>query len=361
MTTSKDAIKISEKKAEEFRGLMLGWYDKHRRSIPWRAEKGEKPNAYHIWLSEIMCQQTTVQAVVPYFLKFVDRWPRIDDLANADREEVMKAWAGLGYYARARNLHKCAQVIAEDYKGVFPDDKEELQTLPGIGDYTSSAIATMAFNKPATVVDGNVERVMARYFNIKTPVPKGKPLLKHAASLLFKNAHNRPGDFAQSLMDLGAAICTPRSPKCMLCPINDGCLARIEGNPESLPAREPKKLKPQKFGYVYWLKNDQDKVLLHTRDDKEMMGGMVALPTSDWVLKKEMKGLAHPAYIFSNIKVTKNIVKHSFTHFDLTLQIVTGDLANANAEGLFWQDRENIDPNEFPTLFKKAAVLLMQN
>lgn len=361
MTTSRKTIKISDKKAEEFRGLMLDWYDKHKRTIPWRAPEGQKPNPYYVWLSEIMCQQTTVQAVVPYFLKFVDLWPSVHDLSAADREDVMKAWAGLGYYARARNLHKCAQVITNDLGGKFPSDKAELQELPGIGDYTSSAIVTMAFNKPATVVDGNVERVMARYFNIRTPVPKGKSELKYAASLLFENAYDRPGDFAQSLMDLGSAICTPRSPKCMLCPIQNGCQVRKAGNPEELPAKEPKKQKPQKFGYVYWIENGKDELLLHTRPDTEMMGGMSGLPTSQWVLEKDKKSLNHIEIVANDINISKDVVKHSFTHFDLTLQIVRANSALSSKDGYYWHKKEQVEPTEFPTLFKKAVVLCLKD
>lgn len=361
MTSSDKPIKISDKKAEEFRGYMLEWYDKHGRTIPWRVEKGQKANPYHVWLSEIMCQQTTVQAVVPYFLKFIDIWPSVGDLAAADREDVMKAWAGLGYYARARNLHKCAQVISAELDGRFPDNKDELQKLPGIGDYTSSAIATMAFNKPATVVDGNVERIIARYFKIKTPLPKGKPELKYAASLLFEKAFDRPGDFAQSLMDLGAAICTPRSPKCMLCPVRHDCQARKAGTAESLPAKVPKKAKPQKFGYVYWIENRHGKTLLQTRPDTDMMGGMIALPTSDWVLKASKCDPLHPDFIANEVHVTKNIVKHSFTHFDLTLQIVHGKSKLSENNEFFWREKDQINPDEFPTLFRKAIVLCLKN
>ncbi|MFP4313200.1 MAG: A/G-specific adenine glycosylase, partial [Alphaproteobacteria bacterium] len=305
MTTSIQAIKISDKKAEEFRGYMLEWYDKHKRTIPWRAMDGQKPDPYHVWLSEIMCQQTTVQAVVPYFLKFIDKWPRVHDLATAEREEVMKAWAGLGYYARARNLHKCAQIISGDYGGRFPENKADLLKLPGIGDYTSSAIAAMAFNKAETVVDGNVERIMARYLAIQTPLPKGKPDLKRAASLLFEGAHERPGDFAQSLMDLGATICTPRSPKCMICPIAEGCKAREQGIQDTLPAKEPQKPKPQKFGYVYWLHNDQGEYLLQTRPDTEMLGGMIALPTSEWLPKTQKQALSHPGFVGNDFNKSK--------------------------------------------------------
>lgn len=357
MTSSDKPIKISKKRAEEFRGYMLEWYDKHARSIPWRAKKGEKSNPYHVWLSEIMCQQTTVQAVVPYFLKFIDKWPSVELLAAAEKEEIMREWAGLGYYARARNLHKCAGVIANDCGGAFPQNKDELEKLPGIGDYTSSAIATMAFNNPATVVDGNVERVMARYCDIREPLPKSKKLLKEAAALFFAGA-SRHGDFAQSLMDLGAMVCTPRSPKCMICPVQNNCKGREAGVAEALPAKLPKKKKPQKSGNVYWVENDDGEILLHTRADEDMMGGMIGLPTGGWFEGAHKSD--HPKFL-ENVKSHKQHIRHSFTHFDLRLDLQNADMALNNnvPKGYFWRAKAEINPNEFPTLFKKTVVLYL--
>lgn len=216
---------------------MLDWYEDNRRSMPWRALPAETPNPYHVWLSEIMCQQTTVQAVIPYFIKFTKIWPNIFKLAKADRDHVMAEWAGLGYYARARNLHKCAQVVASEYNGEFPKTQEELIKLPGVGEYTSAAIATMAFGNNATVVDGNVERVMARYCAITDPMPKAKPLLKKVPHNFFCNLENNIGDFAQSLMDLGAIICTPKSPKCLICPVSQSCRGKSLGLADNLPAK----------------------------------------------------------------------------------------------------------------------------
>ena len=357
MTSSDKPIKISKKRAEEFRGLMLEWYDEHARSIPWRAKKGEKSNPYHVWLSEIMCQQTTVQAVVPYFLKFIDKWPSVENLAAAEKEEIMREWAGLGYYARARNLHKCAGVIANDYGGAFPQTKVELEKLPGIGDYTSSAITTMAFNNPATVVDGNVERVMARYCDFREPLPKSKKLLKGAAAQFFAGA-NRHGDFAQSLMDLGAMVCTPRSPKCIVCPVQADCKGRIAGIAENLPAKLPKKKKPQKLGNVYWVENDDGEILLHTRADKDMMGGMVGLPTGAWT---EDKLSSDHLEFLDNIKDQDQHIRHSFTHFDLRLNIQSASITENNdlPDDYFWRAKADISANDFPTLFKKVVVLYL--
>ena len=320
-------------------------------------EKGEKSDPYHVWLSEIMCQQTTVQAVVPYFLKFIDIWPSVEDLATAKKEDVMREWAGLGYYARARNLHKCAGVIANEYDGTFPQTKEELEKLPGIGDYTSSAIATMAFNNPATVVDGNVERVMARYCDIREPLPNSKKLLKEIAAEFYGGAE-KPGDFAQSLMDLGAMVCTPKSPKCMICPVSQDCKGRIAGVSETLPAKLPKKKKPQKSGNVYWIENDDEHILLQTRPDTEMMGGMIGLPTGDW---SEIKSGDHHLDFLKDIKDHKQHIRHSFTHFDLRLNLQNAQVvSDVNIpDGYFWRSKSDINPNEFPTLFKKAVVLYL--
>lgn len=356
MTADETVIKISEKKSETFRGQMLDWYDRHRRTIPWRAEKGQISDPYHVWLSEIMCQQTTVPAVVPYFLNFSHLWPTVEDLAAAERDEVMSAWAGLGYYARARNLHKCAQMIANDYGGRFPDTKTALQELPGIGDYTSAAIAAIAFNRAETVVDGNIERVIARQFNIQTPMPKAKKPIKAAAAPFFERETERPGDLAQSLMDLGSAICTPKNPKCILCPVNESCEARQLGNQESLPVKAPKKTKPQRCGTIYWIESGQGKVMLHRRGDHEMLGGMLALPTGIWSDDGEA---SHLEILDEETLIDTGLhIKHSFTHFDLTLHIFKGQSSqNDLDDGYKWVDKEKIKPSSFPTVFKKAVVL----
>lgn len=357
MAEDRKKHKISKRRASEFRGKMLDWYAKHKRPIPWRVRDGETPNPYHIWLSEIMCQQTTVQAVIPYFLKFTATWPHIEDLANAEKEDVMDAWAGLGYYARARNLHQCAQVIVEEYGGQFPADKATLLKLPGIGDYTSAAIMTMAFNVPATVVDGNVERVMARIFNIQKPLPKSKPVLKQAASLFFTTDMASPGDFAQSLMDLGAMICTPKSPKCMLCPVWEYCKAYKAGSPELLPRKERKKPKPKKHGYVYWISNAHGDVLLHRRNEAEMLGGMIGLPSSPWL------GMPHKIEdAFDSESFQDLYIEHSFTHFDLRLVLRRAhDNQGQWPSEYRWINRKKLEDIRLPTVFQKALNLFLKH
>lgn len=342
-----------------FRTALLKWYDKHRRVMPWRALPGQKADPYHVWLSEIMLQQTTVPTVGPYFLKFLKKWPSVHDLAKAPQEDVLAAWAGLGYYARARNLHKCAKTVSEEYKGVFPKDEEALQSLPGIGPYTSAAIRAIAFDKPATVVDGNIERVMARIFRVKEPLPASKQKLVSCAQSVSEGQKNRPGDFAQSLMDLGSAICTPTSPKCNFCPIMSFCEAKKQGVEEALPARQKKAQKPKKYGYVYWIENPQGAVLFERRPEKGLFGGMVGLPGSDWSVDK--KGLRHIAIIQKQKKreALPEKVLHSFTHFDLELTIEKTRLSAAKARRYtHWVSREEIGGLGLPTLFRKTVKLM---
>ncbi len=351
--------KSSEDFVQEFRGQVLNWYDRHARILPWRAVKGQKAQAYHVWLSEIMLQQTTVGAVIPYFTKFIETWPDVQSLADAGREDVMSAWAGLGYYARARNLHECAGIVANDLSGVFPQDQAELKKLPGIGDYTSAAIASIAFDKPAVVVDGNIERVMARFFALRAPLPAAKKQLKELAGALSEDQTSRPGDYAQGLMDLGAGICTVQSPKCGLCPLSGNCQGRAQGIAQELPVRAFKKDKPQKIGFVYWIEDKSGRVLLHRRPSKGMLGGMVGLPTSDWI-----EGRRKPEHldVVRNLKLKtmKQNIHHSFTHFDLKLSIQTSiyegkDVSN---DAYFWCHRDKLEDTGFPTLFGKAVKLM---
>ena len=248
---------------------LLAWYDSHHRELPWRvspkaAINGVRAEPYHIWLSEIMLQQTTVQAVKPYFAKFLNLWPIVTDLAQAPVEDVMAAWAGLGYYARARNLKKCAEAVARDYGGVFPDTEAGLRALPGIGDYTSAAVAAIAFNRQAAVMDGNVERVISRLYAIDAPLPGSKPAMKRKVVEL--TPADRPGDFAQAMMDLGATICTPKRPACALCPIREHCLAFAEHDPERFPVKAAKKEKPVRFGAAFVAVNNEGEVLLRRRN-----------------------------------------------------------------------------------------------
>lgn len=359
MTVSQKQNKID---IDVFRKKILDWYDKHQRRLPWRAVSNgkvtETPNPYYVWLSEIMLQQTTVVTVGPYFEKFTSIWPSVHDLAKAEKEEVMHEWAGLGYYARARNLHKCAQVVSNDLDGTFPKEQQELEKLPGIGGYTSAAIRAIAFNKPANVVDGNIERIMARIFAIKGPLPDSKKKLKELAGYLSDGREDRPGDYAQALMDLGATICIPKSPKCVLCPVGDMCEARKIGIAETLPAKKPKKAKPQKFGILYWIKNESGDVLFERRPDNVMLGGMIGLPTSYWQSEKPK----------NSIKSAQNLdlkVKHSFTHFDLTLEIIAAqNLTKSQMSKILpendpiWVSQSKIGDLGVPTLFKKAVKLM---
>ena len=352
MTSIKKTSKVSAKQIEEYRGQLLSWYDSHQREVPWRVCSGEKPDPYKVWLSEIMCQQTTVQAVKAYYAKFLDLWPTVHDLASAKQEDVMAAWAGLGYYARARNLHKCAQIVSQELGGAFPDTQEELKKLPGIGDYTSAAISAIAFNKPSIVVDGNVERVMARFFAIQEPLPGSKKQLKDLASIFYQDFDHRPGDLAQSFMDLGAGICIPKAPRCMLCPLRENCQGLVQGIAGALPKKDKKKTRPQKYGHIYWIENEQGQVLFHKRPDKGLLGGMVGLPTTVWETTKP----AHSKEL-KILQSVKEPVHHVFTHFDLSLTLHHADThQSAMREGHFWDNPEN-QSTALPSVFKKAFAV----
>jgi len=349
---------MNNKSAQKFRADILSWYDRHRRVMPWRAAKGAKPNPYYVWLSEVMLQQTTVVTVGPYFEKFTKIWPTVHDLAAASQEDVMKEWAGLGYYARARNLHKCAQIVSAEHDGVFPDTQTELIKLPGIGDYSSNSIAAIAYNMPANVVDGNVERVMARYFAITEPMPASKKQLKELAGAIALPEVERAGDYAQGLMDLGATICTPKSPKCMLCPINEGCKGRKKGIAAELPAKTPKKAKPQRYGHLYWVTDNKGAVLSERRPETLMLGGMIGLPTSDWSGKNNPAKPDLDEKTYKSLINTRLKVKHSFTHFDLHLDIITAQLKGNIKDNQQWVAASVLSKQGFPTLFNKAIKLM---
>ena len=323
----------------QIRDAMLNWYDKHARALPWRAKYGVRPDPYHAWLSEVMLQQTTVRAVIPYFEKFITIWPSINGLANAKQEDVLREWAGLGYYSRARNLHKCAVTIVRDYDGRFPENQKDLKSLPGIGDYTSAAILSIAFDHPATVIDGNVERVISRLYRIKRPLPESKPIIKTYALPLFEGDNkNRPSCFAQAMMDLGATVCTPKSPQCGVCPVSKYCEAYMVGDPAKYPWKAKKTKLPEKHAVAsIYLSNG--KVGIETRPETGMLGGMVGFPTGEWVsISKNLPGNFDK----------KRKIRHVFTHFALTLypEIITGKTDNM----IPINDIETIG---LPTLFKK--------
>ena len=326
---------------------LLGWYSVDKRSLPWRAEEGEAPDAYRVWLSEVMLQQTTVAAVRPYFEKFVARWPTVERLAAADDAEVMRAWAGLGYYARARNLLACARAVAAGHGGRFPAGEAELLKLPGIGRYTAAAIASIAFGRRAVVVDGNVERVVARLFAVEEPLPAARRRL-HALTDSI-TPERRCGDFAQAMMDLGSAICTPRAPSCGRCPLESRCAARAAGEPERFPVKAAKAPKPRRRGIAYWLEHEGH-VLLVRRPASGLLGGMLALPTGPWQESGFDPGGAPAAGPWADAGATQ----HVFTHFALTLRVEALRVGAAQ-EGIWWPV-ERLEEAGLPTVFAKAAA-----
>ena len=277
------------------------------------------PDPYRVWLSEIMLQQTTVSTVAPRYQAFLDAWPRVQDMAAAPVADILGQWAGLGYYARARNLHKCAQVVSNDFGGIFPKSEAELVLLPGIGDYTAAAIAAIAFDRRAIVVDGNIERVVARLFEIETPLPRAKPVIKKMADTIWPRA--RSGDFAQALMDLGATICRPKAPTCLLCPLQKKCGAHLYDSPERFPQKAPKRPKPTRFGVVYALENTRGEILFERRPDKGLLGGMLGLPGTEWSEEKPKPSSGAP--LDANWQHVGEIT-HTFTHFHLVLGVYLG-------------------------------------
>lgn len=335
---------------------LLEWYDTHHRELPWRAPLGKTADPYHVWLSEIMLQQTTVPTVKPYFKKFLEEWPTLHDLADADLDKILHRWQGLGYYARARNLHKCAKVLVETYNATFPQDCAELKKLPGIGDYTAAAIASIAFNKCVTVIDGNVDRVISRLYKIETPLPTSKPEIR-----LFAEQQTpcyRPGDYAQAMMDLGATICTPTSPKCLLCPLKEECQALQTGTPELYPIKQPKTAKPQKYGIAFWIQREGDSaVLLRKRPPKGLLGAMMEVPSSSWELEKPTIDHAQKeSPLKCAYKETSKVAQHVFTHFALELQVYKATVPQETKapKDCVWCSIEQFKDHALPTVFKKV-------
>lgn len=337
---------------------LLAWYDKHRRTLPWRAPPGVAQDPYVVWLSEIMLQQTTVATVGPYFAEFLRRWPTVADLAAAPQEEVLAAWAGLGYYARARNLHACARKVAEELGGRFPDEEAGLLELPGVGAYTAAAVAAIAFDRHATVVDGNVERVVARWFRVEEPFPDAKPAVRRLAATL--TPQTRPGDFAQAMMDLGATICAPAKANCGLCPIAEDCRGRAGGAPESYPRKKDKAAKPTRVGVAFLLLNSHEELLLERRPPKGLLGGMVGLPGTVWREGAPFSvGEATAAAPLDGARwrAVAGTVRHVFTHFALELTVWRGAVAGRPAvgEGRFWAPVADLPQLGLPTVMAKAA------
>ncbi|WP_272492188.1 A/G-specific adenine glycosylase [Octadecabacter algicola] len=335
---------------------LLDWYDVHAREMPWRVmpsdrKAGVLPDPYAVWLSEVMLQQTTVAAVRDYHRKFTQIWPTVNDLATANDADVMAAWAGLGYYARARNLLKCARAIVADHDGTFPQSYDALIALPGIGPYTAAAISAIAFDEPSTVLDGNVERVMARLYNDATPLPAAKPVFMDYAQR--HTSQKRAGDYAQAVMDLGATICTPKSPACGICPLLEDCKARTAGTQATLPKKTPKKPKPTRHGIAYIARSADGAWLLETRPDKGLLGGMLGWPTTEW--NDDPAGLEPVSGDWIELP---DHARHTFTHFHLILRVHILVLAHdANpSRGHFIPD-DKFAPSSLPTVMQKAYTL----
>lgn len=337
--------------ADSLPSRLLAWYDRHRRILPWRASPGERADPYHVWLSEIMLQQTTVVTVGPYFRDFLARWPRLQDLAAAPLDDVLTAWAGLGYYARARNLKKCAEVVAADHGGRFPDTEAGLLALPGIGPYTAAAIAAIAFDRPATILDGNVERVMARLYRVQNPLPKAKEELRALASR--HTPAERPGDYAQAIMDLGATICTPTKPKCILCPLGADCAALKAGDAETYPRKAPKALRPQRFGLCFAMIDRQGRIALERRPEKGLLGGMMQVPTSDWRNSPFADGDMAPP-VTAKWRRLDGQVTHVFTHFALSLTVYVAKGVRTDP-GYRWVGADELGLVALPSVMQKVV------
>lgn len=335
---------VSVPKASALRRTLLDWYDAHARTLAWRSGPGAagRPDPYRVWLSEVMLQQTTTPHATPYFLAFTARWPTVADLAAAEDADVMAAWAGLGYYARARNLLACARAVAGEHGGVFPDTEAALLALPGVGAYTAAAVAAIAFDRPANVVDGNVERVMARLFAVEAPLPAARPELRRLAASLV--ADDRPGDWAQALMDLGATVCRPGKPLCERCPLTAGCEGFRSGAPERYPLKTKKADRPHRRGVAWVLRDRAGRVALVQRPDKGLLGGMLGLPTSDWSAALD-EGVPPVEADWRDV----GTVEHVFTHFSLTLTVKA-----ATGRGDFLWTDPDVAMASAPTVFRKA-------
>ena len=333
---------------------ILSWYDRHGRTLPWRHRWPDLAPPYHVWLSEIMLQQTVVATVIPYFLDFTRRWPTVCDLAAADQDEVMAAWAGLGYYARARNLHRAAIEVCHRHGGRFPEDVDGLRSLPGIGPYTAGAVAAIAFGARATVVDGNIERVLARFFAISTPLPAAKAEIGARYDSILPS--ERPSDFPQALMDFANAVCTPRNPGCGGCPLAGSCAARAAGSPERWPVKAPKKQKPHRHGVAFVATDSGGSAFMIVRPETGMLGGMSAFPTAGWTPHDPPVDPAAPllaAPFKADWQLLDDAVDHVFTHFALTMQVAVARI-DGPGEGEGWQ---RVRPAGLPTLMRKVWKL----
>ena len=357
--------KVKQPVAAARPALLLAWYDRHRRVLPWRPPAGQRPDPYAVWLSEIMLQQTTVKTVGPYFEKFLARWPDVAALGRASLDDVLRMWAGLGYYSRARNLHACAVTVLRDHGGAFPDTEEGLRALPGIGPYTAAAIAAIAFGRRTMPVDGNIERVVSRLFAVEEALPQAKPLIQKLASTLLADARagdekSRAGDSAQALMDLGASICTPKRPACSLCPLFEACAARLRGDQETFPRKERKKTGELRQGAAFVVRRG-DEILLRTRPEKGLLGGMTEVPGSQWLVAQDdaaalkeapaLKGVAH-------WHRRLGVVNHVFTHFPLQLVVYTAQVpARTRApKDMRWVPIATLAGEALPNVMRKVIA-----
>ena len=340
---------------------LLRWYDVHQRILPWRTVGQETPDPYRIWLSEIMLQQTQVVTVIPYFNRFIELWHKIESLAAADVNDVLREWAGLGYYARARNLHRCAQIITLDHAGDFPEEEAELLKLPGIGPYTAAAVAAIAFGKEATPVDGNVERVIARVYRIKTPIKKNKLIIKSLASRNTPKA--RTGDYAQAVMDLGATVCTPRRPLCFVCPLTELCGAFLHEETHTIPINKKQKKVPRREGTAYVIINDANEILLYRRTEKGLLGGMLEVPSIGWEQPERHNELIRKVNMSGpHSRAIPGTVEHVFTHFKLVLRVIIMRVENNDClAGLHWYPFDKIASAGLPKLMLKVVQHFLAN
>lgn len=343
----------------EIAPALLAWYGREGRALPWRAPPGTLQDPYTVWLSEVMLQQTTVKTVTPRFIDFVRRWPDVDALARAELGAVLAAWAGLGYYARARNLHACARVVSEQHGGRFPDTEEGLAKLPGIGAYTSAAIAAIAFGRQASPVDGNIERVIARLFAIETPLPAAKEQIKALAQHLTPKTH--AGDFAQAMMDLGAMICTPRNPACGLCPVRPSCRGFATGLAEQLPYKAAKAERPTRRGAAFVAVREDGAVLLRERPPKGLLGGMLETPSTPWDESPRLEDAETHAPLKASWRKLPGIVTHTFTHFHLELAVYRAEvgqnakpIAAADPARCRWAGQRDLAGAALPTVMRKV-------
>jgi len=349
--------------------LLLAWYDRHRRKLPWRPLPGVAADPYSVWLSEIMLQQTGVKTVGPYFEKFLARWPDVDALGSSSLDDVLRMWAGLGYYSRARNLHACAVAVRRDHGGVFPDTEEGLRSLPGIGPYTASAIAAIAFGRRTMPVDGNIERVVSRLFAVEEPLPQAKPLIQQLAATLLGQGDEssragddkcRAGDSAQALMDLGASICTPKKPACALCPLNEECAARLRGDQETFPRKALKKTGALRRGAAFVVTRG-DQLLVRTRPEKGLLGGMTEVPVSEWLAAQDDKAALKQVPALKGVARwhrKAGVVTHVFTHFPLELAVYTASVpARTRApEGMRWVPVATLGDEALPNVMRKVIA-----